>query len=81
MIDEEGYPRLIDFGTATIVKGRTYTHVGTPQYMAPEVIKGTGYNQNADWWSLGVILFEFLCGSVPFGEHENNPRLIYDRVL
>lgn len=30
MIDEEGYPKLIDFGTATIIKGRTYTHVGTP---------------------------------------------------
>ena len=35
MVDDEGYPKLIDFGTARILKGRTYTFVGTPHYMAP----------------------------------------------
>mmetsp|Transcript_10580 Transcript_10580/g.20390 ORF Transcript_10580/g.20390 Transcript_10580/m.20390 type:complete len:437 (+) Transcript_10580:278-1588(+) len=81
MIDEEGYPKVIDFGTAKIVHGRTFTVVGTPHYMAPEVITGKGYNKLADLWSLGVILYEFLCGGVPFGEDEEDPYAIYDKVL
>ena len=49
MIDEDGYPKLIDFGTSKIVENRTYTRVGTPHYMAPEVINGTGYGLEADY--------------------------------
>lgn len=81
MVDEEGYLKLIDFGTAKIVNGRTYTVVGTPHYMAPEVITGKGYGVTADYWSLGIILFEFLCGGVPFGETEEDPYMIYEKVL
>jgi len=49
MIDDEGYPKLIDFGTAKIVSGRTYTILGTPHYMAPEVIIGKGYGIAVDY--------------------------------
>jgi Serine/threonine protein kinase len=48
MIDDEGYPKLIDFGTAKIVNGRTYTTVGTPHYMAPEIILRNGYGSSID---------------------------------
>ena len=48
MIDEEGYLKLIDFGTAKIVDGKSFTMVGTPHYMAPEVILGKGYSFPAD---------------------------------
>ena len=68
MIDNEGYPKLIDFGTARILKNRTYTLVGTPHYMAPEVIMGKGYSLYVDWWSLGVMLYEFLYNRLPYGE-------------
>ena len=37
--------------------------------MAPEIINGKGYNCLSDIWSLGVCLFEFLCGGVPYGEN------------
>jgi cGMP-dependent protein kinase 1 len=81
MIDEEGYPKLIDFGISKILNGRTYTIVGTPHYMAPEVITGKGYSLTADYWSLGIMLYEFVCCSVPFGEDEEDPYAIYEKVL
>ena len=37
---------------------------GTPQYMAPEVLKGEDYNFSADWWSCGILLYELLAGKV-----------------
>lgn len=81
MVDGEGYPKLIDFGTAKIILQRTYTMVGTPHYMAPEIIKGIGYNLSADIWSIGIMLFEFVCGFVPFGEDEEDPYKIYTKIL
>jgi len=81
MIDESGYPKLIDFGTAKFLDSRTYTIIGTPHYMAPEVIKGTGYSFSADLWSLGVMLYEFVCGCVPFAEDESDPIKIYKVVV
>lgn len=81
MVDESGYLKLIDFGTAKQVQGRTYTIVGTPHYMAPEIIIGKGYGLAADWWSMGVILYEFVCGAVPFGEEEEDPYSVYECVL
>ena len=44
MIDNRGYPKLIDMGSAKIMqRNMTYTLIGTPNYMAPEVIRGKGY--------------------------------------
>lgn len=80
MIDDEGYPKLIDFGTAAIIDNRTYTIVGTPHYMAPEVVKGTGYGIEADLWSLGVMLYEFTFYSVPFAENEQDTYNIYKKI-
>ncbi|CAG9321711.1 unnamed protein product [Blepharisma stoltei] len=81
MIDEDGYPKMIDFGTAKFVSNRTYTVVGTPHYMAPEVILGKGYGLAADYWTVGIMIYEFLCGGVPFGEEEEDPYRIYEKVL
>ncbi|OMJ84878.1 hypothetical protein SteCoe_13936 [Stentor coeruleus] len=80
VVDTEGYPKLIDFGTAKFVTGRTYTIVGTPHYMAPEVITSHGYGLAADYWTVGIMLYEFMFGCVPFGEEETDPYAIYEKV-
>lgn len=80
VVDEDGFPKLIDFGTAKFLKGRTFTIIGTPHYMAPEVVTGNGYGLCVDYWSLGIMIFEFLYGMVPFGEDEEDPYMIYQRV-
>jgi cGMP-dependent protein kinase len=72
MVGTDGYPVLIDFGTAKVISERTFTNLGTPHYMAPEIIMGKGYNHSADLWSFGIILFEFIYGYLPFGEGEND---------
>ena len=47
---------------------KTYTIVGTPHYIAPEIIMGKSYNSMADLWSLGVLIYELMCGEYPFGD-------------
>uniref|UniRef100_A0A0G4FLC6 cGMP-dependent protein kinase n=1 Tax=Chromera velia CCMP2878 TaxID=1169474 RepID=A0A0G4FLC6_9ALVE len=66
MLDGEGFVKLVDFGTCKRT-ARTYTLVGTPEYLAPEVIMGKGYGKGVDWWALGVCIYEFVCGPLPFG--------------
>ncbi|OMJ70240.1 hypothetical protein SteCoe_31838 [Stentor coeruleus] len=80
VVDDEGYPKLIDFGTAKIIKGLTFTIVGTPHYMAPEVLAGHGYSLSADYWSVGIICYELLYGRVPFGDEESDPYAIYQKI-
>jgi cGMP-dependent protein kinase len=77
IVMESGYIKLIDMGTAKVLKSRaskTYTVVGTPHYMSPEILKGKGYTFSTDLWSLGVCFYEFMCGEVPFaGGEEDDP--------
>ena len=77
----EGYPKLIDFGTAKVITDRTYTILGTPHYMAPEILLGKGYNCTADYWSLGVIMYEFIYGSMPFGEGIQDTYAVYQAII
>jgi cGMP-dependent protein kinase len=81
LIDEDGYPKIMDFGNAKVVESRTYSTVGTPHYMAPEVISGKGYGLSADYWSLGVMIYEFLFNKLPFCPDENDCYIIYQSIL
>ena len=71
-MDEKGNVSLTDFGMAKIVRDEevTRTFCGTPEYLAPEVVAGKGYNKAADWWSLGILAYEMLFSMPPF-YHEN----------
>jgi protein kinase X len=67
MLDAEGHLKLTDFGFAKrLINDKTYTLCGTPEYLAPELLFYRGHNTTCDWWSLGVLIYEFLCGSPPF---------------
>ena len=52
----EGYLQVADLGVSKRVNAQTQTYVGTPMYMAPEVLAGTSYGQAVDIWALGVSL-------------------------
>ena len=54
MIDNNGYLKMIDFGTAKILTDYTSTIIGTPHYIAPEILQGRGYSLSCDFWSLGI---------------------------
>lgn len=84
MVDSEGFLKLIDMGTAKILQKtgqRTFTIIGTPHYMAPEVMRGKGYSYHVDLWSIGICLYEFLCGAVPYAENAEDPYEIYEEIM
>eukprot|EP00347_Sterkiella_histriomuscorum_P013151 403365815 len=55
MIGDDGYLKLIDFGFAKVVRKRTYTICGTPEYIAPEILLNQGHSKPVDWWTVGIL--------------------------
>lgn len=49
--------------------------------MAPEIITGKGYTFNVDLWSIGICLYEFMCGGVPYAEEADDPYEIYEEII
>jgi protein kinase X len=79
LVDKDGHCRITDFGFAKVVKDKTFTLCGTPEYLAPEIIQSKGHNKFVDWWALGVLIFEMLAGYPPF--YDDNPLGIYQKIL
>ncbi|KAK0160713.1 hypothetical protein PV328_008094 [Microctonus aethiopoides] len=67
LLDNEGHAILIDFGLAKWLRPthRTSTFCGTPEYMAPEILKREYYGHEVDWWSLGVLTCFLLTNEYP----------------
>uniref|UniRef100_A0A5F8AR93 Serine/threonine-protein kinase n=1 Tax=Macaca mulatta TaxID=9544 RepID=A0A5F8AR93_MACMU len=65
--------KLCDFGFARIIGEKSFRRsvVGTPAYLAPEVLRSKGYNRSLDMWSVGVIIYVSLSGTFPFNEDED----------
>ena len=81
MIDTNGYLKMIDFGTAKVLTDYTSTVIGTPHYIAPEILQGRGYSLSCDFWSVGICMYEIFYGSYPFGNYANEVIEIYKEIL
>jgi len=87
LIDKGGYLKLVDFGFAkklhfnsdTSTLDNTFTLCGTAEYLAPEIVNSKGHGKGADWWALGVVIFEMLAGYPPF--MAESPFEVYNKVL
>lgn len=82
LLDSEGHIRLTDFGFAkdnVMDLDSCSSFCGTLEYMAPEVIKKNRYGKPADWWSVGILLYDMLTGQPPF-RHANDNAL-YKKIL
>lgn len=87
LLDSQGHCKLADFGMAK--EGQhgkmmtAATFCGTPDYMAPEIIKGDQYDFAVDWWSFGVLLYEMLIGCAPFHagvDDDPNDELLFKAI-
>lgn len=79
LIDQSGHVKISDLGFAKRLEDRTYTLCGTPEYLAPEVIKREGHGKEVDIWALGILIFEMLVGLPPY--IDRSPADVFDRIL
>lgn len=89
VIASDGHIRLTDFGLSRMGAAGTYAlaadHgekariLGTPDYVAPEILLNVGDDEAVDWWSLGVVCYEMLTGVPPF--NSSSPEAIFDNIL
>lgn len=83
VLDEEGHIKLTDFGLSKeALDDKAYSFCGTVEYMSPEVIARHGHTKSADFWSLGVVMYEMLTGVLPFhGETRKETIWCMTRLL
>eukprot|EP01084_Bolivina_argentea_P106576 190684_1 len=82
LLDIKGYIKLADFGLSkeNVTETQlTHSFCGTPEYIAPEILKKCGHAQSVDWWSLGCILYEMLTGIPPFYSRDRDR--LFEKIL
>jgi len=83
LLTDEGHIILIDFGVSKeglmTEDSKTQTFCGTPEYLAPEVLKRRGYTKAVDWWSFGTLMFEMLTGLPPY--YSQDVQQMYFKIM
>jgi len=82
LLDSKGHVVLTDFGLCKEgiePKGTTSTFCGTPEYLAPEVLRKQSYDKSVDWWCLGAVTYEMMYGLPPF--YSRDTAEMYDNIL
>ncbi|KAE8723642.1 Serine/threonine-protein kinase AtPK2/AtPK19 [Hibiscus syriacus] len=81
LLDADGHVMLTDFGLAKEFDENTRSNslCGTLEYMSPEIVLGKGHDKAADWWSVGILLYEMLTGKPPFCG--GNRQKIQDKII
>lgn len=84
LLKENGYLSLINFNIAKVLKDTTHSTLGSPQYLAPEVLIGEAYSFEVDYWSLAILMFQLAVGKVPFAsskDNANDPMSVYFSII
>ena len=83
IMESTGYIKLIDFSSCKLINKikPAKTTIGTPYYIAPEVLHGKGYNYKCDYWSVGIMLYVLYYGEYPFGAKATSPEVVYKEIV
>jgi len=82
LLDSQGHIKIADFGLCKeeITYGATTkTFCGTPEYLAPEVLDDNDYGRAVDWWGVGVVMYEMMCGRLPF--YSRDHEKLFEMIL
>lgn len=82
LISSDGHIKLADFGLAKEKMRNnelTYTFCGSIAYLPPEIISKSGHNRSIDWYLLGELMYEMICGTPPF--YDGNKDKLYENIL
>lgn len=82
LLDKDGHVKIADFGLCKenmCFGASTRTFCGTPEYLAPEVLEENTYGREVDWWATGVVMYEMMCGRLPFYNRE--PDLLFEMIV
>ncbi|XP_071834760.1 RAC-gamma serine/threonine-protein kinase-like [Apostichopus japonicus] len=82
LLDNDGHIKITDFGLCkeeVSYGDTTKTFCGTPEYLAPEVLEDNDYGKAVDWWGLGVVMYEMICGRLPF--YNRDHEVLFELIL
>jgi serine/threonine protein kinase len=81
ILDSNGHIRITDFGLSKEgVEGESITSIcGTPEYLAPEILRKKPHGAGVDWWSLGTLVWEMIMGLPPF--YDKSRQTMYRKIL